>query len=50
MIFKLSDLQFLNLKIITINSDPTGNALRLKLDNVFKVSGEVSDTEYALKK
>ena len=50
MIFKLSDVQFLNLIIITINSDPTGNALRLKLDNVFKVSGEVSDTEYALKK
>lgn len=50
MIFKLSDLQFLNLKIITINSDPIGNALRLKLDNVLKVSGEVSDTEYALKK
>lgn len=35
---------------MTINSDPTGNALRLKLDNVFKVPGKVSDTEYALKK
>lgn len=38
-IFKLSDLQFLNLKSMTINRDPTGNAVRLKLDNAFKVPG-----------
>lgn len=30
---------------MTINSEPTGNAVGLKLDNVFKVPGKVSDRE-----
>lgn len=48
MILKLSDLHFLNLKSVAINSDPAGNASRLKLDTVFKAPGKVSDTEYTL--
>lgn len=50
MILKLSDLHFLNLKSVAINSDPAGNASRLKLDTVFKAPGKVSDTEYTLTK
>lgn len=43
MIFKPSNLQFLDLKSVTINSEPIGNAVGLKLHNVFKVPDKMSD-------
>lgn len=35
---------------MTIYSEPTGYAVKLKLDNVLKIPDKVSYTEYTLKK
>lgn len=44
VMYKLSSHPFLSLKTVTNNSESSGNAVRLKLDHVFNVSGKVSDS------